>query len=73
MRESLARDSKLIGFASEIKQGFNFFIFERERERENLRDGVKEVLRLVVRCNCIKLLAYNLSRDRLTSVETLEG
>lgn len=73
MRESLARDSKLIGFASEIKQGFNFFIFERERERENLRDGVKEVLRLVVRCNCIKLLAYNLSRGRLTSVETLEG
>lgn len=71
MRESLARDSKLIGFASEIKQGFNFFIFQRERE--NLRDGVKEVLRLVVRCNCIKLLAYNLSRGRLTSVETLEG
>lgn len=69
VRESLARDSKLIGFASEIKQGFNFFIFERE----NLRDGVKEVLRLVVRCNCIKLLAYNLSRGRLTSVETLEG
>lgn len=34
---SLARDSKLIGFASEIKQGFNFFIFERERERESQR------------------------------------
>lgn len=68
MRESLARDSKLIGFASEIKQGLIFLFF---RERENLRDDVKEVLRLLVRC--IKLLAYNLSRGRLTSVETLEG